>query len=368
MIHGLTEDQQQFHDVVRRFLTDKSPATEVRRWMSVPTGYDKETWQQLSQEVGLTGTHLPEAYGGFGFGAVELAITLQEMGRTLYSGPFFASAVMSGYAVLNAATEAQKTQILADIASGTPYALVLDNLNDPAHLGQRLSAAPSGDGWQLSGTAPYAIDAQHAEQLIVAASTDQGLAMFATPADGVVIEPVEALDPTRKLARVSFSGQSATLLGGAGEAHAERLWDQLNTALANEMVGGAEHLFETTIEYLKMRVQFGRPIGSFQALKHRCADLLLELNLARAAAQDAAQHLANGGSDSYAPNMAKALAADAYIAIAKQAIQLRGGIGFTWEEDTHLWYKRAKASEVLLGTSNWHRERMIQRMETEAAA
>lgn len=146
------------------------------------------------------------------------------------------------------------------------------------------------------------------------------------------------------------------------------LWDQMCVALANEMVGGADHLFTTTIDYMKMRVQFGRTIGSFQALKHRCADLLLELELAKAMAEEASFYLASGEGDAFAANTAKAMASDAYMSVARQAIQLRGGIGFTWEEDTHLWFKRAKASEVFLGTSNWHREQMIQRMEADHVA
>ena len=165
---------------------------------------------------------------------------------------------------------------------------------------------------------------------------------------------------------VRFDQAPAALLGNEGQAHLDLLWDQMSTALAHEMIGGAEHLFETTVEYMKMRVQFGRAIGSFQALKHRCADLLLELEFAKAMTHAAALYLADGEGDAYSPNMAKSLASDAYMSIARQAIQLRGGIGFTWEEDTHLWFKRAKSSEVFLGTPNWHRERMMQRMEALA--
>jgi len=179
---------------------------------------------------------------------------------------------------------------------------------------------------------------------------------------GVSVVGLEVMDPTRKLSTVTLTDVPADLLGD-GTAHLDVLWDQLNTVLANEMIGGATRLFETTIDYMKLRVQFGRTIGSFQALKHRCADLLMELELARAAAYDAARALASDTGEPYAANMAKALAGDAYMAAAKAAIQLRGGIGFTWEEDTHLWFKRAKSSEVFLGTPVWHRERMVQKME-----
>jgi alkylation response protein AidB-like acyl-CoA dehydrogenase len=359
---ALSEDQQQFADVAERFFGDKSPPAAVRQLMASDVGYDADVWRQLAQEVGLTGTHLPEVYGGYGFSAVELGIACQAMGRHLYCGPFFASAVMAAHAILNAGTEAQKQAFLPGIADGTSIAaLVLDDLSDPMSVGARVEARTDGS---ISGMAELVADAHTADLLIVAARDAQGVAFFAVdPArPGVQVTAQTCLDPTRRMAQVRLDGVQGERLG-SGVADMALLWDQMCTALAHEMVGGAERLFETTVEYMKMRVQFGRVIGSFQALKHRCADLLLELELARAATHEAARYLATGQGDAFAPNLAKALASDAYISIAKQAIQLRGGIGFTWEEDTHLWYKRAKASEVFLGTSNWHREEMIRRME-----
>ncbi len=330
--------------------------------MASQAGYDKDVWRQLTQEVGLAGTHLPEAYGGYGFSAVELGIACQAMGRHLYCGPFFASAVMAAYAILDNGSDAQREALLPGIAAGTSIAaLVLDDLSDPARVGERIQAGADGT---LTGTAELVVDAHAADLLIVAARHAQGVGFYVVdPAQpGVQVTAQTCLDPTRKMAQVQLAGAQGERLG-SGAANLSLLWDQMCTALAHEMVGGAERLFETTVEYMKMRVQFGRVIGSFQALKHRCADLLLELELARAATHEAARFLATGAGDAFAPNLAKALASDAYICVAKQAIQLRGGIGFTWEEDTHLWYKRAKASEVFLGTSNWHREEMIRRME-----
>ena len=364
---GFTEDQEQFRDVVARFFAHKSPTTAVRALMESPEGYDPEVWKRLSEEVGLAGTHLPEAYGGFGFGAVELGIISQQMGRHLYCGPFFASSVMAGLALLQAGSEAQKQRWLPGIANGSLIAaLALDDLDAPERVGRRVRATSNGAaGAKLDGVAPSVVDAHIAELLIVAAGTDEGLGYFAVdPTErGVEVKPLECLDPTRKLARVTLRDVSGERLGGGRRAEIQDLWDGMCTALAHEMLGGAEALFESTIEYMKMRVQFGRAIGSFQALKHRCADLLLELELARAATHAAARYLAGGAGEDYAPNMAKALAGDAYMSIAKQAIQLRGGIGFTWEDDTHLWYKRAKSSEVFLGTPNWHREAMVRKME-----
>ena len=360
---GFNADQEQFRDVVARFLAAKSPPTAVRELMASAQGYDEAVWQQLGQELGVLGTHLPEAFGGFGFGPIEQGIIAQEMGRSLFCGPYFASAVMAGYAILNAADDAQKTRLLGGIANGGVIAtLVLDDLAEPANIGHALRAQ---DG-SISGVADKVVDAQVADVLIVAAQDSAGVSLYEVQAQHAQITPLECLDPTRKLNRVQFAHAPAQLLGTAGQAQLDLLWDQMNTALAHEMIGGAERLFETTIEYMKMRVQFGRAIGSFQALKHRCADLLLELEYAKAMTHAAARFLAHGEGDAYSPNMAKSLASDAYMSIAKQAIQLRGGIGFTWEEDTHLWFKRAKSSEVFLGTANWHREQTMQRIEAAA--
>ena len=363
---GFTEDQLQFREVVHRFLADKSPPSEVRRLMASDEGYDPEVWRQLCGEVGLAGTHLPERYGGFGFGPVELGIVAEEMGRHLYCGPFFSSAVMAAYAILNAASDAQKETLLPGIADGsTIAALVLDDLNDVDSIGRSVTAADAAGAATLNGTAPMVVGAHVADLLIVAAGSADGVALYAVDsgAAGVGIAPLEVMDPTRKLSRVTFDGTPGECLGSAGTAQLPLLWDQLNTVLASEMIGGATQLFETTIDYMKLRVQFGRTIGSFQALKHRCADLLMELELARAAAHEAARSLASGAGEPFAANMAKAMAGDAYMAVARAAIQLRGGIGFTWEEDTHLWFKRAKSSEVFLGSPVWHRERMVQKME-----
>lgn len=356
---GFNADQLQFKDVIARFLSDKSPPTQVRELMASHQGYDPAVWLQLSQEVGLLGTHLPEQYGGFGFGPVEQGIISQEMGRHLYCGPYYASAVMTGYAVLGGARESDKERLIAGIASGDVIcALALDDLDDPASMGKKFTLTDR----KLSGIAPMVVHAHVADLLVVPVAGQQGVELYEVPSSAAQIEPLQCLDPTRKLSRVVLDQVDAVPIGHLTPAAVDRLWDEMNTALAHEMVGGSERLFETTIEYMKMRMQFGRLIGSFQALKHRCADLLLELELAKAATHDAARYLATGDGLDYAPNMAKALATEAYMAIAKAAIQLRGGIGFTWEEDTHLWFKRAKSSEVFLGSANWHREKMVQRM------
>jgi len=362
-----TEEQEQLREVVSRFLQAKSTAVDVRRLMASSEGYDPAVWEQLCGEVGLAGTHIPEEYGGVGFGPVELGIVSEEMGRHLYCGPFFASSVMAGYALLNGATETHKTAILPGIASGDQIAtLVLDNLNNPEKVGTALKA---NEKHVVSGVAPIVIDAHIADVLIVAASTAEGLGLYLVKADaaGLTITPQEALDPTRKLSRVSFNEVSAERIGGLTEALLNRTWDEICSVLAHEMIGGAQYLFESTLEYTKVRVQFGRPIGSFQALKHRCADLLMELEFAKAAIHHAAFCLAAGDGEPYVASMAKAMASDTYMEAARAGVQLRGGIGFTWEEDTHLWFKRAKSSEVFMGSAHMHRERMMTMIETTSS-
>ncbi|MFT4799900.1 MAG: alkylation response protein AidB-like acyl-CoA dehydrogenase [Candidatus Azotimanducaceae bacterium] len=361
----LTEDQQQFKDVVQRFFADKSPPSAVRQLMATSDGYDPAVWQQMSSELGLTGSHIPEAYGGFGFGPVELGLVAEEMGRRLYCGPFFSSSVMAGFALLELGSESAKGQMLPMIADGSLIAtLVLDDLNDTSKLGHSLNVTDN----QLSGRAGMVLDAGIAGQLLVIAKNDKGLGLYLVVplAEGVTMAPLEVLDPTRKLYSVQFNCVPAELLGQVNARALQSLWDRLCLTLAHEMIGGAQYLLDSTVEYTKLRVQFGRQIGSFQALKHRCAELLMELELAKSTVRFASQSLATTTANDqldYLPSMAKAMASDVYITLAKAAVQLRGGIGFTWEDDTHLWFKRAKSSEVFLGAPHVHRERMMCLLE-----
>jgi alkylation response protein AidB-like acyl-CoA dehydrogenase len=360
-----TEDQEMFRETVVRFLQDKSQPADVRALMETDSGYDKSVWQQLCSEVGLTATPFPEEYGGYGFGVVELGIIAEAMGRYLYCGPFFASSVMAGYALLIAGNQAARERLLPEIAAGSRIAtLVLDDLNSPGEVGSSITA----NGDRLTGSAALVLDGGNADLLLVVAREASGLGLFALDAgaDALLIEPVQALDPTRKLSRLQLESAVAERIGSVSADALEQIWDHICVALAHEMIGGAEHLLETTVDYTKVRYQFGRPIGSFQGLKHRCADLLLEVECAKAATHHAAFCLAAGEGEPYAASMAKAMASDAYLLAAKEAIQMRGGIGFTWEEDTHLWFKRAKSSEVFMGTPAIHRERMMALMEGEA--
>ena len=358
-----SKEQHLFREVVSGSLKEWSPPSAVRQWMASDRGYDPAVWQQLCGEVELAGVHVPEAYGGSGFGPIELGIVCEEMGRTLYCGPFFASAVMAGCALLTAASEAHKKALLPGITSGSTIAtLVLDDLNEPDRVGRSIRATDRGE---LSGMAGIVVDAHVADLLIVVAKTTDGLGLYsvARDASGVSSVPLEVLDPTRKLSSVTLDNATGQRIGEVTAETLNRIWDQICVALAHEMIGGAQYLLASTVEYTKVRFQFGRPIGSFQALKHRCADLLMEVELARATTHHAARCLASGEGEPYAASMAKAMANDTYMNAAKVGIQLRGGIGFTWEDDTHLWFKRAKSSEVFLGTAHLHRERMMALVE-----
>jgi len=363
-----SEEQEELRRVVRRFLETTSPIAEVRRLMETPEGHEPAVWKQLSQELALPGVQIPEAYGGQGFGFVELGVVLEEMGRALYCGPYFASVVLAANAILNGASVAQKQALLPGIASGETIATLA--IAEPGGGwdpdGIALEARRSGDAWTLHGEKSFVLDGAGAELLIVAARApgsrgSDGLSLFSLRAssDGVSRRPLAVIDPTRKLARIGFAGARAELLGDAGAAGPglAKTLAQACVALASEMSGGAQRLLEMSVEYAKTRVQFGRAIGSFQAIKHKCADMLLALELARSSAYYAAEAASEADAElAMAASLAKAQGSDAYLSIAAEAIQIHGGLGFTWEQDVHLYFKRAKSSEVFLGDPASHRE------------
>jgi alkylation response protein AidB-like acyl-CoA dehydrogenase len=290
------------------------------------------------------------------------------MGRALLCAPYFSTAVLAAGAILNAGTEAQKQELLPGIASGDTVA-TLAWVEDSARWdgdATALTATPSGGHYRLEGHKTLVVDGHTADLVVVLARAPAGLSLFTVPGDaaGLTRRPLKTMDPTRKLARLEFKGVQADLLGEAGAAAGPfaRTLDEAAICLANEMVGGAERLREDALAYAKMRVQFGRSIASFQSMKHKHADMLVDVELAKSAAYYAAAALDEGDNDIPAiASLAKASASEAYLQIAIHAIQIHGGIGFTWDNDTHLWFKRAKSSEVLLGDATWHRELMMQR-------
>ena len=370
-----TEEQRQFRDMLRRFMAAASPTSEVRRLMDREPGFDPAVWRRMAGELGLTGLMIPERYGGAGFGLVELGLAMEEMGRVLLCAPYLASAVLAANALCRVGSEDQKQRLLPGIACGETIAAlaVAEPGGEPDVDRIAMGAAAVDGGYSLTGCKDYVVDGCNADLLLVAARTAPGgglagLSLFAVPGDapGVVRRRLKTLDPTRQLARLDFHDAPAELLGelgGAGSALAETL-DTGAIALANEMAGGAQRLLEDALEYIKLRMQFGRAVASFQAIKHRCAELLLNVDLMKSAAHHAAQVAdANPAELAYEASLAKVAAGEAYLQAAIEAIQLHGGIGFTWDQDTQLWYKRAKSSEVLLGDPAWHRERMIQLLE-----
>ncbi len=375
MRFSFSDEQEEFRVFLRRFLDDKSPTTVVRRLMETDEGYAEAVWKQVSSDLGLPAVHVPEEYGGQGFSYGELGIVLEEMGRALLCAPYFSSAVLATTTILNAGTEEQKRTLLPPLAAGESRAALAfteDNgLWDSS--GVAMTATSSGGGYTLNGAKSFVLDGHTADCIVALARTpgtsgNEGLSFFTVPGDaaGLTRTLLKTADPTRKQARLEFKGVQAELLGVEGAA-AEPLAKTLDLAavcLANEMVGGAEKLRESALDYAMMRVQFGRQIGSFQTMKHRSADMLLEVELAKSAAYYAAAAAAEEDEDLPAlASLAKASASQAYMQTAINTVQIHGGIGFTWDNDTHLWFKRAKSSEVFLGDPSYHRELLMQRWD-----
>jgi alkylation response protein AidB-like acyl-CoA dehydrogenase len=375
MEFSFTSEQQEFRAVLRRFFEETSPPGVVRRLMETETGWDLAQWRDLNRQLGLCGVHVPERYGGQGFGFVELGIVLEEMGRALVCAPYFASAVFAATTIMNAASGAQKEALLPPIVAGETVAtLAFTEPNGRCDAaGVETTATRAGHRFRLDGVKSFVLDGHTADLLIVLArapgsSGEDGLSLFTVRGDapGLARRPLKALDPTRKIARIEFSGVDAELLGEAGGAAAPfaKTLAQAAVCLASEMVGGAERLRQSALDYANLRMQFGRPIASFQSMKHKQADMLLEVELAKSAAYYAAAAAAEDDADLPAlASLAKASASEAYLQTAIHTIQIHGGIGFTWDNDTHLWFKRAKSSEVFLGDPAWHRELMMRAWE-----
>lgn len=380
MRFSFSNEQEEFRSILRRFLDAQSKPTDVRRLMETEAGFERDRWKKLNQELGLTAVHIPEAYGGQGFGYTELSIVLEEMGRALFCAPYFSSVVLAATAIINAGTDAQKRKLLPGIASGDTTAALAFTEDSGQWDGASvtMTATPSGSGYTLDGVKSFVVDGHTADLIVVLARApgskgDDGLSLFTVAADaaGLDRKPLKTMDATRKLARLTFKGVQAELLGEAGKAAEPfaKTMVQAAVCLANEMVGGADKLRETSLEYSQMRMQFGRPIASFQSMKHKAADMLVDVELAKSAAYYAAAAIDENDADvASTASLAKASASEAYMQTAVHAIQIRGGIGFTWDEDAHLWFKRAKSSEILLGDAAYHRELMMQGMIANGSA
>jgi alkylation response protein AidB-like acyl-CoA dehydrogenase len=371
---AFSDEQEQLRDAVRRFLESKSSSGEVRRLMETDDGYDPAVWSQMANELGLQSLHIPEEHGGQGFTFLELGIVLEEMGRVLLCAPFFSTVVLAAGAIMNAGAADQQAKLLPGIAAGETIAALA--FTEPKGTwdadGIEMVAKGSGDSYTLTGTKMFVIDGHVADLIVVAArlegtSGQDGIAFFTVDAgaSGLTRTSLATMDQTRKQAKLEFAEVAATPLGepGAGWPALAKTLDQAAAMSANEMVGGAQVALDMAVEYAKVRVQFGRPIGSFQAIKHKCADMLLEVESGKSAAYYAAWAAADDNDElPVAASLAKAYCSDAYFHTAAENIQIHGGIGFTWEHDAHLYFKRAKSSQLLLGDPTYHRELLAQRI------
>jgi len=369
MNFAFSEEQDELRKSVRRFLADKSPETEVRRLMETTEGYDPEVWTQMAEQLGLQSLIIPEEFGGAGFSYVELIVVLEEMGAALLCAPFFSTVALAANALLTSGDQKAQEYLLPGIAAGETIA-TLAFTEDSGRWdadGITLAATPTADGWSLNGHKSFVIDGHVADLILVVGRTDAGLSLFGVKSDaaGLTRTPLATMDQTRKQARLEFADTPAWLIGtdGGAEAGLSKTLDLAAVALAAEQVGGAQRCLESSVEYAKTRIQFGRPIGSFQAIKHKCADMLLEVESAKSAAYYAGW-AASEDSDELpvVASLAKSYCSEAYFDAAAETIQIHGGIGFTWEHPAHLYFKRAKSSELMLGDPAYHRELLAQRI------
>jgi alkylation response protein AidB-like acyl-CoA dehydrogenase len=363
-----TPEHEELRQTVRRFLAEKSPISAVRKTMTTDAGFDDAVWSQMAEQIGLQGLIVPEAHGGAGMGATELAIVMEEMGRVLLCAPFL-STVLATQALLLAGSDAARGELLPGIAAGTTRATLasVEPGGDWEPSAARATAKQDGSDWKLDGEKSFVLDGHTADVLLVTARTADGLSLFRVDAGapGLERKALPTLDLTRKLANVSLNGARATRIGAAGDLTPaiERAVQWAIAALAAEQAGGAQRCLETATDYAKTRLQFGRPIGSFQAIKHRCADMLVSAEFAKSAAYGAAGALdEEGGAADEAVAIAKSYCSEAFFQAAGDNIQIHGGMGFTWEADAHLYFKRAKSSSLLFGDPVKHREKLAARI------
>jgi alkylation response protein AidB-like acyl-CoA dehydrogenase len=369
---GFSEEQEMLRQSARSLLERECPSAHVRQMMDDERGYSPELWRKMA-DLGWLGLVLPEEYGGAGLNYVDLVVVAEEMGRVLLPSPFIWT-LMFAEAMSRAGSDEQKRRFLPAIARG-------DLIATAAHLetngswdenGITMAARKSGAGFVLEGDKLFVNDAHVADFFLVAARSGAkrggGVTLFAIDSKrpGITVTPLKTMDQTRKLGTVAMRGVKASAADVVGEVN--NGWpvlaaaiDRAKVALAAEMMGGAQKVLETTVEYTKVREQFGRPIGSFQAVQHKCANMMVDVEGAKSAVYYAAWAVSNDAADAKtAAAVAKAAASDAYRRTAADGIQVHGGIGFTWEHDMHLYFKRAKSSEFTFGDANFNREIVAQ--------
>ena len=379
MEFAFTEEQEMIRETAAAFLAEVSDSAAVRRAMATEQGYETALWNRICNEMYWQAIHIPEEYGGMGLGYVELVAMLEQMGRYLLCSPFFATVCLGANALLVAGNEEQKSQYLGQLCEGTLTATLAYNGGSSRWDAEAITATwrRDGDTFVLNGDYRYVVDGHTAGLLIVAAreegsSGEAGISLFLLPSDsaGVSRTWLPTMDQARKQASISLTAVSLdadALLGDAGQAWPQlaKVIDLATVALAAEQVGGAQQVLDMAVEYTGERVQFGRTIASFQAIKHKAADMMLKVEVARSAAYYAgcvAEEALRGGELAAelpeAASVAKSYCSDSYFGNAGDALQMFGGVGFTWEYDVHLYFKRAKSSEHLLGNGAAHRERL----------
>lgn len=375
MDFGFTEEQEMIRSQAAEFLKKECSITFVRELMSSEHGYSQEFWKKVT-ELGWLALVFPEKYGGAGLGFVELTVVLESMGGALAPGSFFSS-ILGGLILLEAGDEEQKKRWLAPLVEGKIKATLAVTGPDAGWQAADMSSvsAERGNGnYSLSGTKLFVPDAHHAELIVCAASigsssaAENNITLFVVDRDseGLNITPLKTMDQSRRLYDVTFEQvrvPAGHLLGNTGKAWSimENVIAKATIGLCAEMVGGAQRVLDMCVDYAKQRIQFGRPIGSFQAIQHKCADMFLMIESARSATYAAAWSASQDGADTaLLASIAKAYTSDAYRFVVGEGIQIHGGMGFTWEHDMHLYFKRAKADEFNLGDANYHRERVAQ--------
>ena len=375
MDFGFNADQEMLRATARKFLENECTSEFVRARMAEEAGFTDEFWTKLAEQ-GWLGLVYPEPYGGAGLGFVDLTVLMEEMGRAVMPGPYFSTVLLGGLAILEAGSEAQKKEWLTRIAAGQTRVTLA--WTEPSArwdaAGVTTAARASGSGFVLQGTKLFVPDAHVAHALVVVARTSEsksageGLSLFLVPRDtkGLSVTLLPTMDQTRKLCEVTLDDvavPAGAVLGSkdGGWAPLARVIQRATVALCAEMCGGAQKVLDMTTEYAKIRIAFGKPIGSYQGVKHKAADMLVDVENAKSLTYYAAWAAdENVPEAALAASMAKAYASDAYRKVAGAGIQLHGGIGFTWEHDLHLYFKRAKSSEFTFGDATHHREKVAQ--------
>jgi alkylation response protein AidB-like acyl-CoA dehydrogenase len=359
---ALGGEHDELRSTVRRFLTATSPPGVLRRTIEGPDGFDRSNWSEMANQLGLQSLLVPERYEGLAQGPVEAYIVFEEMGRALYPGPYFASVALATNALLCSGDEAACEEWLPGIAAGSTIATVAVAEADGRWDERRATGALArrdGDGWVLEGTKCFVPHGHVADLVLVTARTGAGLSLFAVqlPDPAVNSRPMPSLDLTRRLSELTFVASRARLVGedGGADAIVATTLDRALVAMAAEAAGGAARCLEMSVDYAKQREQFGRPIGSFQAIAHRCVEMLQRVEFAKASAHYAAScQAASLAEFAVSARVAAAYCGRAYRWVATEAIQVHGGLGFTWEHDAHLYYRRSWTSETLLGNADQH--------------